>query len=330
MLTMGYALEKNELFSVAVRRLTVEQIDQALRHLRAPDANLDRAIHAARQSLKRVRALLVLVRDQLGEKVFEHEWVCYRDIGRLLAGGRDAAVVVETLDALVYRYSSELSGDAFVLERRFLIDRRDAQLRIMIEEERALPRAAELLTAARERVAAWPLQRKGSKAIGEGVRRTYRRGRERLLDATWHPSPTHFHEWRKPVKLLLHQLQILAPIWPTMLNAQAEELHALSDLLNENHDLDLLQAALRSKADTQPPHDRQTFASLIHRRCRQLEVESRQLGRRLYCERPRCFAARLKDYWQVWEREIVTVQLPPADEYLTRWERAEFATRVNQ
>ena len=41
-------------------------------------ADFNESIHATRQSLKRIRALLALVRDELGDKVFEHERDCYR------------------------------------------------------------------------------------------------------------------------------------------------------------------------------------------------------------------------------------------------------------
>src|ERR1044071_8043552 len=98
---MSFALEEKEPISTAVRRMAVEQIDLALRHLGAPSEDIDGAIHSTRQSLKRVRALLMLARSELGEEAFEREWSCFRDAGRPLAEGRDAAVVVETLNGLV-------------------------------------------------------------------------------------------------------------------------------------------------------------------------------------------------------------------------------------
>lgn len=298
---MSFALEQNESLSLAVKRIAIEQIDLAIEQLSGSSADLNDSIHAARQSLKRIRSLLVLTRNELGDKAFDREWSCYRNAGRLLAASRDAAVVLETFDTVVERSNGELNAEALAPERRVLAERRDALLK-MAEEDRALARACDMLVSARERVASWPLRHPGFKVIRRGMRYSCRAGREGLRGVLRHPNPTNFHEWRRPVKLLWHQLQILTPIWPVVLRAHADELHALSDRLNENHDLDALRhAALWSKFEARP-QDRRTLVSLVDRRCRQLEAEALMLGERLYSERPRRFAERLERYWQAWRR----------------------------
>lgn len=300
---MSFALEETEPFPDAVARIAFEQIDMALLQLRTPCGDIHRSIHATRQSLKRVRALLALARVELTGEVFDREWGCYRDTGRLLAGARDGAVVVETLDALVGHFSPELAADAFASTRLLLVDSRDTQLKITVEEEGALKKASEILASARERVRTWPVRRTGFKAFGGGLRRTYLAGRDGLRIVVRCPDPKSFHEWRKPVKLLWHQVQVLTPIWPVILNAYAQELRALSDRLNNHHDLDTLRrAVLRLQAEEQP-QDRQALIAFIDRRCRELEAEGLRLAERLYTERPRRFAARLKNYWQSWRRE---------------------------
>jgi hypothetical protein len=55
---MGYALEENEVLSVAVKRIAVEQVDLAIDHLNDESANLIESVHATRPSLKRLRALV--------------------------------------------------------------------------------------------------------------------------------------------------------------------------------------------------------------------------------------------------------------------------------
>jgi len=298
---MSFALEENEQLPGAVKRIAVEQIDLAINHLRDAGEDLNNSVHATRQSLKRLRALVALVRGELGEEVFKSEWDCYRGAGRLLSGARDAAVVVQTFDALISRFSSELTPEAFASERRFLTERRDARLKLM-EEEGAIEKASEMLASARERVAAWPVKRVGFKALRRGMRRSYRSGREGLLSVVRQRTATNFHQWRRPVKLLWHQLQILTPIWPAILNAHSAELHALSDRLNENHDLDVLRhAALWSQFETQL-HNREGLVSMVDRRCRELEAEALPLGERLYTERARRFIDRIERYWRAWER----------------------------
>jgi hypothetical protein len=325
---MSFALEENEPFPAAIKRLAVEQIDLALHHLSSPSEDLDISIHATRQSLKRVRALLVLVRSELGDEVFEREWTCYAEAGRLLAKGRDASVAVETFDALAGRFPSELTPNASDSIRRFLADRRDAQLKIMVEGEGALKNASEILVCAHERVPFWPAGRAGFRAVRKGLRRSYRAGRDGLETVVHHPTPAGFHEWRKPVKLLWHQLQVLTPIWPVILDAHAEELRALSDRLNENHDLDTLRRTVPWSGGEIKPRDRRALSSLVDRRCRQLESEGLRLGGRLYSEGPRRFTARLEGYWQAWRRGVVTVRPSPADESIKLRQRALPANHV--
>lgn len=297
---MSFALEENEELYLAVRRIAVEQIDLALHHLRNAGEDLNNSIHATRQSLKRLRSLVALVCPELAKRTFKREWACYRSAGRLLAGGRDAAVVVQTFDALISRFSSELTPEAFASERCFLIERRDARLKQMVEEG-AIEKASELLVSARERVETWQVKSRGFKALGRGTRCSYRIGRQDLRSVVRHRTATNFHQWRHPVKLLWHQLQILTPIWPVILDAHSVELGALSDRLNENHDLDVLRdAKLWSEFESQG-HDRAPLVFLIARRCRELEAEALSLGERLYTERPRRFADRIERYFQVWQ-----------------------------
>lgn len=300
---MSFTFAEKESAAAAIKRMAVEQVDLTLHHLGDASGDIDESVHATRQSLKRICALLALARDELGGKVFAREWGCYRSAGRLLARGRDAAAAVDTFDALICRFSCELAPDAFAAQRRFLSERRERLLETMIEEEGALQKAADLLSAARERVATWPVRHAGFEAIGGGLRRSYRSGRERFRTVIHHPTPTNFHEWRRPVKLLWHQLQILTPIWPEMMKTHSEELHGLSDQLNENHDLDVLRHLLLQSPVEAELHGGPALDALIARRCRELEARALPLGERLFTERARRFADRLKSYWRTWQHE---------------------------
>jgi hypothetical protein len=69
-----------------------------------PKGDLNPAVHEARKDLKKLRAVLRLVRDDLGDAVYRSENVRFRDAGRMLSGARDAHVRVETLAALRERF----------------------------------------------------------------------------------------------------------------------------------------------------------------------------------------------------------------------------------
>ena len=68
---MGYTLEQDEGFSNGVKRTVLEQIDKALDHLKPTVRDKDAAIHDARVCIKKIRALLPLMRDSLGDKTYK-------------------------------------------------------------------------------------------------------------------------------------------------------------------------------------------------------------------------------------------------------------------
>jgi CHAD domain len=136
----------------AVKRIAVDQIDLALCYLDGSSSDLNHSIHATRQSLKRLRALVALMRYELGEEVFKREWSCFRRAGRLLAGARDAAVIADAFDSLTNHFSSELNADAFTAKRSFLIERLTNRIKTSIDNDGIFEQARELLTSARQRV----------------------------------------------------------------------------------------------------------------------------------------------------------------------------------
>jgi len=88
-----------------------------------------------------------------------------------------------------------------------------------------------------------------------------------------------------------------------MLQAQSNELHDLSNWLNENHDLDLLRNVVLESTTVFHSGDRELLVSLIERRCRELEAAALPLGLRLYSESPDQFAKRIRGYWRAWKSD---------------------------
>lgn len=95
-----FHLHRDEDLPEGIRRLAGLQLTRALDQLETSGEALERRIHEARKSLKRLRALVCLVRAQLGPAQMRWE---HRSIGltaRLLGGMRDAAALIEGLDRL--------------------------------------------------------------------------------------------------------------------------------------------------------------------------------------------------------------------------------------
>src|SRR3954447_23499769 len=88
-----------------VRRVARGRIDHALDELRGnSDSTREEAVHEARKDMKKLRALLRLVRGELGGRVYSAENACFRDTARELAGVREADAKLATLGDLEERY----------------------------------------------------------------------------------------------------------------------------------------------------------------------------------------------------------------------------------
>ena len=112
----AYRLRRGEDTADGVRRVARGQLDRAGDRLDAGTGargDLDGAVHDTRKAFKRLRALVRVSRDALGDEAYRRENTIFRDAGRKLSGTRDAAVLVQTLDGLIARYRDELDDGAF-------------------------------------------------------------------------------------------------------------------------------------------------------------------------------------------------------------------------
>src|SRR3954469_8087665 len=111
---MSYKLDLDEDLAATVGETAREQLVDGAAVLRDEQADDPvGAVHQARKNVKKSRALLRLVRAELGDKTYRRENRRLRDAARTVAHVRDADVMVETAEALRERYSGRLPARAF-------------------------------------------------------------------------------------------------------------------------------------------------------------------------------------------------------------------------
>lgn len=302
MSSRAYRLKTKEGAAEGVRRIAKGRADKALNRLTdLEDSELAAAIHGARKDLKKQRALLRLVREELGRDLFKAENHRYRDAGRLLSGSRDAEVKLETLVALRTRFEAELPAAETALWEAELESERD-QIAAAVAEEGAgrIERASEIIDEGRGQIGEWPLRTETWKLVGPGLRRGYRDGRQAMKQARKESSTESVHQWRKRGKDLWYQLRIVQEAWPEVLEGTIEQVHELTDLLGDHHDLAILRADLASRWGVT---GKDSFEAAIERRQRELFTAALELGTRIYAEKPKAFNRRLKTYWTAWRGE---------------------------
>jgi CHAD domain-containing protein len=285
-----YRLQPGEGVSEGMRRIAHGQIDLARDELSGSgEPDVGKAVHEARKAFKRVRALLRLARDQLGDEVYRRENAVYRDAGRGLSGIRDAAVLVETLDDLQERYGDELPDGAFTGLRDALATEARLAHDNIEGDQGAIDSVVAALDAAGAHVAGWPLSEgdADSAVLAPGFERIYLRGRRALRAARDETTTENLHELRKRAKDLWHAAQILRPAAPKKLKRLGRRAHELSDIVGEDHDLAVLLEAAEQRPQSLSAGERELLTSIVERRRAVLQRTALKRARRVYKRKPR-------------------------------------------
>ncbi len=275
------------------------QLDGAIALLRGDDRELAaQRVHETRKALKRLRALMRMLRVWLGPKRFARENATLRDAALALAGARDAEVMVATLEQLLANHPKRFSRSAAIarLHARLAHER---QARIAAGGNDGQDTREEVVRAlleVRARVVEWKFGAGDEQAVRHGLHRLYRDGRRRGRDATRKPTVQLLHDWRKRVKDLRYATQMLGGSELGSSGRPGRELKALSgradrlgELLGEEHDLALLAARVRAERACFDG-ERATGKDLlrrIERRRGRLRREALRRGKRLYRSPPR-------------------------------------------
>src|SRR5262245_20911209 len=172
----------------------------------------DVMVHEARKSLKRLRAMLRLVRPAIAGKVYRRENIAFRDAARPLSEVRDAKILVETLDKIVKTNVRVPPRRPFAAVGRELVRQQHEVREKVLDQDEAFAIVDSAMKDALERLDDWADVHDGWSSVGEGVRGVYRLGRRAMAVVHEKPTVEHLHEWRKQVKYLRHQLELLRPM----------------------------------------------------------------------------------------------------------------------
>jgi hypothetical protein len=305
-------LAPGECLADALPRMALGQVDLMLELLAGEHGATDaQVVHETRKALKRLRALLRLVEQQLGEKEFARENAALRNTAQRLSGARDAEVMLSTLDALIAQHPRKLGRRRGVLElrKRLLAEQRRMQYATLGDPATRTAVLAELI-AFRARVVAWRLaDRSGTQLVERDLTQLYRQGQKRHLRVLRGKGEqmVAMHNWRKRVKDLRYAAEMLQRRDARKRSSSQERLrevarraNALGELLGEDHDLAVLAQHLRAG---RRGHNRQTWRTrrktrkallkTIAKRRRELHKRALRDGARLYREPPKKFVRRL-------------------------------------
>lgn len=284
-----FPLLAGETLSGGLKRVLLGEIVGARAALADGTISREEAVHRVRRRLKRARAVFSVVEEVPGADR-EHRTARVRDIGRLLAGARDADVVAREARRVLARAEGRTVAAAGVLVERLETAQQAAHAVLPPLDE-----VAARLRAAEADARSLPDRFEAGRLLADAIVAAYRRGRRDWRDLCDGASVEAMHDWRKRVKRRRH-LSALVPIdTPLTTRALQRDLDDLGEILGEEHDLALLAARLdEDQALLRPREGRDGVVDLIERRRRRLAKKAVELGEELYGARSRDAAAVLE------------------------------------
>ncbi len=293
---------------------------QRIEHPKKTDRTED--IHQVRVHGKRLRALLRLLKPVTDVEAVTRENLRLQEMGRSLSGFRDAFVAGETLKRVFEDTAPRRMRDA---ARMLGVKPHAARARSKEDLDLALKNAAKTLRHVADEFRNLPISARGWASIAPGLEKSYRRARagyKRCVRRGAGHLGDCFHTWRKRVKDLGYQLEILDNLKPGEVHRQRKEFRRLGALLGDDHDYVVFAAHVREReqhyedlANFQPVRKR------LKRRLKTLRAKEFAVARNLFGEKPRLWITRLYDSWRMWKN-------PDATGLVITVERAESASAI--
>ncbi len=299
----GFSISKRENVKENINRILLGQVDYILGHCSSDRENVHVSIHEIRKSIKRIRAVLRLIREEIGYSTYYRENVFYRDINRRISDLRTSSVLVLTLES----FKSELRLRRNELDPLIdsLLEQRENILSGLLSAGNGLRDLSELFSEGRERIPELPVEHDGFEALEGGLQRMYRQSRDYLDMARAKPGADHLHDMRKRMKYFWYQVQILTPIYPVQMRAFARALERITERLGVYHDLEILSGYIQENDVEVDAGIRETLLDACEFKKSALLPWILQKAGPAFSEDPEALVLRMGGYWNQYFHKTV-------------------------
>lgn len=255
------------LLSRRFRLVLLHLAEEARRDLDGSKSLSTRSIHSLRIRMKNLRAILMLVKQRVPEDVRKAINALAGSLKDIFSEQRDAYVVAQLRTKLDRRHGATPEG---AKESETVAKNDSAKLQI-----------GRLIRV----VSKVELKRLSWEEVFEEYVKRYRDARRAMRKCLQQPSSEAFHKWRRPVKDLFYQSQVLQPI--DGMKARRLRADRLGDRLGTLNDLQMLHAEVTKSRGS-------GLAKRIARKQKAAKTEIFKVARKLFAERPRDIARELE------------------------------------
>lgn len=292
---MAYRLKPGRQISYSVRKIGVEQIDRILAKFSVKEGRAN-AVHEARKAMKRLRALLHLIKPAMPKGTFAANEARVKMIARSLSGARDAQAMFETACKLEgHEAAPKVAAVSAALRANLQAKCAEAELGL---DGSGTNQLRKLLKEAKSSFAQLTLEDDEFAVVAATLEKDYRKARRAFERAYRLDEDEEFHEWRKYVQRHWRQLVLVAPSWPRAIRPHVALARQLSEVLGEDHDLSVLAGIVKAHGDELGASDAvEAYLSLCRTRQTELRRLAHDLGARLLAEKPSSLSRRVSAYW---------------------------------
>jgi CHAD domain-containing protein len=299
---LDVSLHADEPVGAGLQRISEELIESISDHNMPAKDGRGEYTHTVRTTIKRLRALLRLIRPVTGDGFFDRENERLRRAARRLALARDIDVALHTLKTLSVSGESKRQAVAAAtagLEKKARPQQNidEALNEVWTDLEQTKLNLRRRLMAKGE----WQL-------IEAGLRDVYRQSRKRMDAAFRDGEDEGFHKWRIRVKNLYYELKMLEQVWPKRIDKMTSRLSKLQDKIGSDHDVVVLKGLLRQDPEAFGGTETvERVVRCLNDRSQKLRRASEPLGRQIFTEKPRRFVRKLGRRWDKWRKDNAAV-----------------------
>jgi len=275
---------------------TIYGMDLVEGHITDPS----RTVHDTRKTIKRIRALLKMIRDGSGYGFYFRENRFFRDLSRRMAPARDSCVLLETLGFLEKKYPGRLKKAGLNILRDHLTGRMEAHLMQLTKSPEGFPFISGELENALQRINETLSISDEFDSIGTGIGRIYRRARNCLLDLDQEPRMELLHEYRKNCRYLQFQIELIQSIFPAVLKAYSSGINDHTEVLGKIRDYQRFEVYLENNVPGVLPAPELALIldAVKHQRSKAMNGLFPK-ARILFAEKSGAFLDRIHLYWNV-------------------------------
>src|SRR5438093_6150013 len=200
---MSFQLRRNQTLGVNLQRICRKQVEGALEIVRGEKEANDTPVHETRKHLKKARAALQMVSDEIGRPRFKRQDRCFRDVARLISDVRDAEVRLQTVRQL-QEITRRISQQTFRETEELLLAELEHFMAAFADWQK---QAAPQLEKLQEEIEGWPVENFVCKIIGCALKPAYNFPVIRLAVRKTKQPRKNFNNFRTKAKGCLNKFR---------------------------------------------------------------------------------------------------------------------------